>query len=67
MITNLNKYYLLFTLFDKHIYLEKARDDINDIAKNLKDDEKMVFLNSPYVASINGKYNKVFNNWLIFC
>ena len=36
---------------------------INKIVKNLKDDEKEVFLNYSYIATINGKYNDVFNNF----
>ena len=54
-------YFLLYTLSEKDSYLKKAMEAINKIVKNLKDNEKEVFLNYPYVASINGRYNEVFN------
>ena len=59
-ILNHDNYFLLYTLFDKDIYLKKAMEAINKIVNNLKDDEKEVFLNYSYVASINGRYNEVF-------
>ncbi|MFL3008627.1 MAG: tetratricopeptide repeat protein [Candidatus Neomarinimicrobiota bacterium] len=55
-------YFLLYTLYDKDSYLKKAMEAINKIVKNLKEDEKEVFLNYPYIASINGRYKEVFNN-----
>ena len=61
-ILNHDNYFLLYTLFDKDIYLKKAMEAINKIVKKLKDDEKEVFLNYSYIATINGKYNDVFNN-----
>ena len=62
LILDHDDYFLLYTLFEKDSFLKKAMEAINKIVKNLKEDEKEVFLNYPYIASINGRYKEVFNN-----